>query len=151
MTQLLVGLVIAAVVGGAAWWVERRRLAVDPPTVAGHHVPTHIDRADFDGVSTPWLVAVFSSATCASCADVLAKAAVLESDEVAVVDVEVAAAPDVHQRYRIDAVPTTVVVDAEGVVQRSFLGPVSATHLWAALAEVRDPGSVPDGCGGAEG
>ena len=34
---------------------------------------------------------------------------------------------------------------AEGVVQRSFVGPVSATHLWAAVAEVREPGSVTAG------
>jgi hypothetical protein len=31
-------------------------------------------------------------------------------------------------------------------VRRSFMGPVSSTHLWAAVAELRDPGSVPPGC-----
>ena len=40
-----------------------------------------------------------------------------------------------------------VIADAEGVVHRSFLGTVSATHLWAAVAEARDPGSAPPGCG----
>ena len=60
---------------------------------------------------------------------------------------EVSAEPVLHERYGIDAVPTTVVCDAQGGVVRSFLGPVSATHLWAAVAEVRDPGSIPPGCG----
>jgi hypothetical protein len=32
------------------------------------------------------------------------------------------------------------------VVRASFLGPATATDLWAALAELREPGSVPEGC-----
>ena len=41
---------------------------------------------------------------------------------------------DVHERYRIDAVPTLVVADADGVVRASVVGPVSATDLWALVA-----------------
>ena len=94
----------------------------------------------------PWLVAVFSSATCDSCAGVLAKAEPLQSDAVVVADVEVGAQGDIHRRYGIDAVPTTIVADADGVVQASFVGPVTATDLWAAVAEAREPGSTPDAC-----
>jgi len=36
-------------------------------------------------------------------------------------------------------VPLVLIVDAEGVVRRDFLGPVTATDLWAAVAEVRNP------------
>ena len=39
-----------------------------------------------------------------------------------------------------------VIVDAQGVTRRSFLGPMTATDLWAALAELRDPESAPGGC-----
>ena len=55
---------------------------------------------------------------------------------------------DLHQRYEIDAVPTTVIADENGVVKRGFIGPVTATDLWAGLAEVREPGSAgtSDGC-----
>ena len=94
---------------------------------------------------------LFSSATCSTCGDVWAKAQVLESSEVAVQQVEVAADADLHARYRIEAVPIVVIADAAGVVVSSFMGPVSATHLWAALAEAREPGSVPPGCGGDHG
>jgi beta-ketoacyl ACP synthase len=52
---------------------------------------------------------------------------------------------------KIEAVPIVAVADAAGVVQASFIGPVSSTHLWGALAELREPGSVPDGCGAAGG
>ncbi|MBA3604967.1 MAG: hypothetical protein H0W46_03145, partial [Acidimicrobiia bacterium] len=48
------------------------------------------------------------------------------------------AARPLHARYRIDSVPLLVIADASGVVRRSFLGPVSATDLWAAVAAVRD-------------
>jgi hypothetical protein len=52
----------------------------------------------------------------------------------------------VHDRYGIDAVPTIVVADAAGVVAASYVGPVTATDLWATVAELREPGSVPPGC-----
>src|SRR6185437_6209877 len=51
----------------------------------------------------------------------------------AVAAVEVGAQPELHRRYRIDAVPITVVADRAGVVRASFVGPASATDLWAAV------------------
>jgi hypothetical protein len=65
---------------------------------------------------------------------------------VAVVEVEANADREVHDRYGIDAVPLVLVVDDEGAVRHHHLGPVSSTHLWASLAEVRQPGSVPGDC-----
>jgi hypothetical protein len=49
-----------------------------------------------------------------------------------------------HRRYEIAAVPTTVIADADGVVLRAFVGSFTATDLWAAIAELRDPGSTPE-------
>ena len=40
--------------------------------------------------------------------------------------------------------PLVVVADARGVVGASFIGPATATDLWAAVAEVRQPGSSPE-------
>jgi hypothetical protein len=142
---LVVGLVVLAVL--VAELVRRRRS--DPPTqgASPHHVPTQIDRGDFEGDDAEWLVAVFTSATCGTCAETLARAGILNSDAVAVAEVEVTAHPELHRRYGIDAVPIVVIVDRRGVVRKSFVGPVSATHLWGAVAELREPGSVPPGCG----
>jgi hypothetical protein len=109
-------------------------------------VPAQLDRHDFARPDAPWLVAVFTSATCNTCAGVWDKAQHLESDVVAVQELEHLAERAMHERYGIEAVPTTLVVDAEGIVQRSFLGPVTATDLWAAVAEAREPGSTPDAC-----
>ncbi|HEY4609143.1 MAG TPA: hypothetical protein VIH06_08060, partial [Ilumatobacteraceae bacterium] len=117
---------------------------VDAPTQPTFAAPRQIDRADFDQVDTPWLVAVFSSATCTACADVVAKAKVLSCSQVAVVDVEYSLAPALHRKYNVYAVPIAVIADREGVVRASFVGPMSATDLWAAVAEARDPGSSPE-------
>jgi thioredoxin-like negative regulator of GroEL len=72
---------------------------------------------------------------------VVAKAQALATSQVAVVNVEYPEHKDLHDRYGIDAVPTVVVADADGVVRGSFIGPVSATDLWAGVAEIRQPGS----------
>jgi len=120
--------------------VLKRRTRVDPPTQPEtYEVPAMLDRDDFDRPDAPWLVAVFSSATCLSCQDAWDKARHLESDEVAVQDIEASERRDLHERYGIDAVPMIVVVDAEGVTRSSFVGVPSAADLWAAVAELRAP------------
>ncbi len=144
MERLIVALVIVAVVGVVAL-VARRRRTPDAPTQRRFAAPEQLDRSDFARPDAPWLVAVFSSAVCDVCAQVLAKAQVLECDDVAVVDVEYSASRVLHERYSIDAVPTVVVADARGVVVATFLGPMTATDLWAAVAEAREPGSTPGG------
>ncbi|HEX2786139.1 MAG TPA: hypothetical protein VHN36_21375 [Ilumatobacteraceae bacterium] len=143
MSQLFVavGVLFAALVVGA---VLRRRRTVDAPTQPLFSAPAQIDRADFEAGNAPWLVAVFSSASCTTCNDVVSKARVLSCEAVAVIDVEYSASPALHRKYHIDAVPIVVVADSMGVVRASFVGPMSATDLWAAVAEARDPGSSPE-------
>ena len=126
-------LVVAAFI--VAKVVERRR--PDPPTQPRWAVPTQLDRADFAEPAMPWLVVVFTSATCESCARATAKARVLASPEVAYQEVAWQDHPDLHERYSIEAAPTIVLADREGVVRASFVGVPSATDLWAAVAEAR--------------
>lgn len=116
----------------------RRRAAVDSPTQARGEVPTQLDRLDFPEADHDWLLAVFTSATCSTCADVVSKANVTASGAVAVAEIEWSANRQLHERYHIDAVPTTVLADRAGVVRATFLGPVTATDLWAAIARARD-------------
>ena len=145
MARVLIALVIVVVAAGVAYVVQRRRVP-DAPTQRRYHVPEQLDRADFARPDAPWLVAVFTSQTCDMCAQVAGKAAVLESPEVCVETLEFSERRDLHERYGIDAVPTLLIVDANGVTRRSFLGPMTATDLWAAVAEAREPGSTPDSC-----
>ena len=133
--RFLLVLVLVAVAVGVTVVVERRRRP-PAPTNVGHTLPDQLDRADFARPEAPWLVAVFTSATCATCAGVWDKARILASDDVAVQKVEVATSRDLHGRYRITAVPAVVVADAAGVVRSTFLGPVTAELLAKTGAKV---------------
>jgi hypothetical protein len=142
MVQVIVALAVV-VVAGAVGLVLRRRQAVEAPTQPRYDIPAQLDRADF-APGVPWVVVVFTSATCTTCADVKAKAQVLASGQVAVVEAEYTASRHLHTKYDIQAVPILAVADADGVVRAGFAGPVTATDLWAAVAEARDPGVSPE-------
>lgn len=143
MTRAIVAVALMLAAVGVAWLL-RRRGRTDVPTQVTWKVPAQIDRNDFAEPDRPWLVALFSSGTCQTCQSMADKVQVLESSEVAIDNVEYGARAELHKRYSIDAVPLTVVADCEGVVRASFVGPISATDLWAAVAEVRQPGSSPE-------
>lgn len=143
LERFLLVTVVVLVAIGLAVILERRR--PEAPTQGNWAVPAQLDRADFARPDAPWLVAVFTSATCDSCRQAVDRANVLVSDAVAVDEVEVAAQPDLHRRYHIDAVPIIVVADTEGVVRTSFTGPPSAIDLWAAVAGARDGAGDDDG------
>jgi len=137
MERLALVIALAAAAVTIAWLVQRRR--PDPPSSPPEFsVPTQLDRADFPRPEAPWLVALFSSSTCEGCASMWTAIEPLTSDEVATVDIEVRAREDLHTRYAVGAVPTTVLADAEGVVRASVIGPVPATELWSTVAAVRD-------------
>jgi hypothetical protein len=143
---LIARLVLAAllaIAAGIVAWRLRDRAEPDPVRAAGE-VPRQIHRADFPRADAPWLVALFSSASCLSCEAMAAKVAVLDSRDVATCELEFVAHRVLHERYAIDSVPLVIVADADGVTRAAFLGPTSATDLWAALAELRKPGSTPE-------
>ena len=134
--RIVLAVVIVAVAGAIAWWLERRRVAA-PPTQGRAIVPQQLDRRDFARPDVPWLVVLFTSAHCDSCAGLREKAQPLESDDVSVTEIEYGAHPELHRRYQIDAAPITLLVDASGVTRASFVGAFTATDLWNALAELR--------------
>ncbi len=141
MERLAIAAAVVVVAIVVATLARRRR--PEPPTQARWSAPAQLDRADFDRPEAAWLVAVFTSATCESCAAARDKAAVLAAPEVAVQEVEAKERKDLHDRYGIEVVPMILLADAEGVVRKSFLGPPSATDLWAAVAEAREGQSPP--------
>ena len=140
--RLAIAAGILVVVGVIAWRLRRR--APDAPPRDVYPVPRQLDRADFPRADAPWLVALFSSAVCLSCKGLPEKIRVLESAEVATCEIEAEARGDLHRRYELSAIPMTLVADREGVVQRAFVGAFTATDLWAAVAELRIPGSTPE-------
>jgi hypothetical protein len=143
--QVVIAVAVVVVALSAAAILRRRQRIEQVARPAPQWVvPTRIDRSDFGSPSAPWVVGVFTSSTCEACALVAAKAQVLASAQVAVVELEAVRDVTVHQRYGINAVPLVVVCDIDGVVRHHTLGPVTATDLWAAVADVRSPGARPD-------
>ena len=110
MDRLIIAAVIIAIVGVIAL-VSRRRRITDAPTQREYNVPQQLDRNDFVRPDAPWLVVIFSSATCDVCVGVAERAAILESSEVAVAVVEYGDEQALHEKYKIDAVPTLIVSD----------------------------------------
>jgi len=140
--RLVLAAAILVVVTVVAWRLRGRPADAPPRDV--YPVPAQLDRADFPRADAPWLVVLFSSNGCDSCRGLMPKLVPLESADVAVCEAEASVAGDLHRRYAVAAIPTTVVADAEGVVRRGFVGAFTATDLWAAVAEVREPGSTPE-------
>src|ERR687895_58960 len=99
----LIAVAVVAVALVVAWVVQRRR--PEAPTGGRWSVPGQLDRADFPARGTPRLVAGAGGAR--------------------------GPPRGRPRRYAIDAVPLLVLADAEGVVRASFVGPPSATDLWA--------------------
>ena len=135
--RIAVAVAVFALAAAIAWWLERRRRTA-PPTQGRAVVPHQLDRNDFPRPDAPWLVVLFTSQHCDSCQGLYAKAAPLESDDVAVVEIEYTDNPALHRRYAIEAAPITVVADAAGVTRASFVGAFDAPQLWSEVADLRD-------------
>jgi hypothetical protein len=142
VVRIVIAVLILAAVGGVALVMRRR--PPEPPPRDVYPVPKQLDRADFRRPETAWLVALFSSAACDSCRGLDDKLTPLESNDVAVCVIDAEHYGALHRRYELAAIPTTVIADHEGVVRRAFVGAFTATDLWAAVAELRDPGSTPE-------
>jgi hypothetical protein len=133
--RIVLAAVLIVVACAVAYALNRRR--PQPPTQAKVAVPAQLDRADFPGIDRPWLVVVWTSATCASCERATAKARLLENADTAYVEVAWQDRRDLHDRYGVDDVPLLVLADAEGVVKVSFVGVPELGDLVGAVAAAR--------------
>ena len=135
MDRLLVLAVVAALAGLLAVLLQRWRPG--GPVATGGSVPGHLDRADFAKPDVPWLVAVFSSTDCPTCASVVTEAYSLASAQVVIQEVPAESAGELHDRYQVDVVPMLVVADGDGLVRAHHLGPSAPGELRAVLEGAR--------------
>jgi hypothetical protein len=129
--RLLLALIIGVAAVAVATVIKRRE--PDAPTGGSGHIPMQVDRRDFARPELPFALLVFTSATCASCAEVWKQARALAGDRLSVQEIEVADRLDLHDRYRIDAVPVAVLADRDGVVRCWFLGPTARGEMADAI------------------
>ncbi len=123
--------VLSALAVGVALLLQRRR--PEAPSAPSYRAPTQIDRADFDPADRPILIVVFTSKTCDSCRGVWELVGGLDRPDTVVQRIAVEDDAALHKRYKIDGVPTTLVVDPHGVVQQPFFGPITPEELRQAL------------------
>ncbi len=131
IVRLAIMVVLATLAGAVAWWLQRRR--PDPPSAPSYRAPSQIDRNDFTGPDRPILIVVFASTTCDSCPKVWEVVEPLGSGEIAVQRVDVQTGGDLHRRYKIDGVPTTLLVAGDGVVAQAYFGPLTSDELDPAI------------------
>lgn len=142
MDRLVVLLVLTTLAIGVSLLLQRRR--PEAPTAPSYRAPTQIDRRDFDSPDIATLVVMFTSVTCDGCItawDVVQDAVsdevaseVAARETVAIQKIEIEQTPDLHQRYKVDGVPTTLIVDSQGVVLRSYFGPLDPAEIADQLA-----------------
>ncbi|MEM7275936.1 MAG: hypothetical protein AAF547_22865 [Actinomycetota bacterium] len=137
--RLIVLVVLAAAAVAVAIALQRRR--PDPPSAPSYRAPSQLDRDDFGAGARPFLAVVFASTTCNTCPEVWDLVESRASDALGVDRVDIQDRGALHQRYRIDGVPTTVLADVEGVVHRTFFGPMSADAFDEALIELGAAGT----------
>ena len=136
MDRFYLLLLVASVAGILAYKFQRS--SSDAPVRTGWSIPDQVNRKDFLSPEIPWLVAVFTSSSCDTCSEVVSKTVPLASSQVVVHEVEAKKDKDLHDRYKIEAVPLVAHIDTQGVVRSHFLGPVSSSDLWSSLAELRE-------------
>ena len=135
MDRLLVLVMVAALAGLVAVLLQRWRPG--GPVATGWSVPGHLDRADFAEPDVPWLVAVFSSTDCATCAPMVTEAHTLAAAQDVVQEVPAESASELHDRYQVDVVPMLVVADGDGLVRAHHRGPSAPGELRAVLEKAR--------------
>ncbi|MGI9598033.1 MAG: hypothetical protein ACR2QK_17855 [Acidimicrobiales bacterium] len=137
LVRLIVLVVLAVAAVGVAYLLQRRR--PDPPSAPSYRAPTQLDRDDFERPATPFLAVVLASTTCGTCPEVWATIEGLETDFLATQRVDVQDRAELHKRYRIDGVPTTIFADRAGVVMKAFFGPFDRDELRELLLTIGPP------------
>ncbi len=146
---LLVVALLALATGLGLWWRARngRYTAVDPALVASAPADETDDSRLTAGTlgsplgSTATFVQ-FSSEVCAPCRRTRAVLAQLatERDDLSHVEMDVVQHLDLVRRFGIMRTPTTLLLDADGVVVGRLSGATDRRHALAALASC--PGGV---------
>lgn len=135
----------AALVGGAAAAVGLllRRRGSQHGGLDLHGVPVRLEPADLGLSPSEWTLVVFTDSECASCASTVAAAREMTAGRVALVEVDYRVRSDLHEKYRVDAVPTLLLVGDDGIVDSWFVGPPADEDLAEMLERVPVPDQTP--------
>lgn len=135
MIWVIYAIVVIAVLA-VLLFSARRKAEETKPT--SYDLPSVIEVGDINDTATVHVL-MFSSTSCEGCSGVWDKAKVLESKEVEVLNISYQdeQGKKLHEKYQIEAVPSLLITDKQGNTLKAFMGSVTATDLWAAVAEAR--------------
>ena len=131
MDRLIIAAVLVALAVVVAYILDRRRPDA-PFSVLRGAVPTRVRPQDVGLEPAPAIV-VFTEASCQSCQGAIQVVRGPAGAGLPVADIEFGVDRSLHERYEIDTVPATVVVDADGVVHGGWTGKVDVGELAQAL------------------
>jgi hypothetical protein len=134
MVRLLIALTLILISVSIALIVERRKVE-NPFSVKRNQLTTLVPPQDF-GLEPEAAIIVFTESTCRSCSAVVALLRGPAGANVAVAEVEYGENLDLHRKYGIDTVPTTVLVEGDGNVVEGWTGKIEVGALARALALV---------------
>lgn len=97
--------------------------------VAAYGMPASVDPSDFGGLGEPRTIILFTHEDCRAC---LAARRICQSQNVPFLEVNGSQA--MLDRYGIDGVPTTLVVDEGGTVLAGWVGPLEPKRVRDAAA-----------------
>ena len=139
MTRSLIAIGVILIALLLAWAYQRRNstYAASPSVAPTYSVPKKLERWDFTHPNHNWLLVVFTSKSCSTCAGVINAAQQLASSSVAIQEVEYNAQRDLHARYGIAVVPLVILVDKDGMVVASHAGAATAEELAKLLTVIR--------------
>lgn len=105
--------------------------------VAAYGMPASVDPADFGGLGAPVSIVLFTHTDCRACS---AARRICGSLSVPVVEIDGHEDQAVLDRYGIDGVPTTLVVDWGGTVLSGWVGPLNPRQVEDAVTNPGAPG-----------
>ncbi len=135
LARIFLFLILTGVAIGLAMYLQRRR--PDPPSAPSYKAPAQLDLQDFDQPTATVTLVVFASTTCDTCPEVWEIVSSHRERDVAAQRIDVQDNPQLHKRYKIDGVPTTLIVDAEGVVVQAFFGFLRNIDVAESIARAR--------------
>ena len=134
MSRVIVAAVLAGFATLVAFVVDRRRIS-RPLAVRRGPLPMQIPGVEV-GLDAGPAIIIFTESNCLSCRDAVSVIRGPAGAGISVADVEYGERPQLHKRFGIETVPTTVVVDAAGSVVAGWIGRIDLSELTLALARV---------------
>lgn len=103
--------------------------------VRRNSLPTRVPATEV-GLDAGAALIVFTEKSCHSCQDVVRLIRGPAGAGLPVADIEYGANQELHRKFDIDTVPTTVIVDEQGTVVAGWVGRIDLSEFTTALAKV---------------